>query len=194
MVRSVSRERGDGRGPAGVSLAFNGRPPRDFTGGQFRFKSTRSDTGATDADLRRTIEDGLPATAMPYFGDLLAREEIDRLITVVRSFARTPLLVADPIDLGREPPSTPEARERGQRLYAELGCAACHGAGGDGRGPAAPDLCNDDGSVARPTDLRRPWALRGGSEARDIALRLASGLAGTPMPWASPGIPNFTHE
>jgi mono/diheme cytochrome c family protein len=67
-------------------------------------------------------------------------------------------------------------------MYEDLGCAVCHGENADGRGRSVADLRNDDGSPARPVDLRRPWSFRGGSEPRDVVLRLVTGLAGTPMP------------
>lgn len=173
---------GDGKGPAGVALAFNGRPPRDFTRGRFRYQSTPSRTAPSDDDLRRTIRRGLPGTAMPGFADLLAPGEIDALIAVVRGFAKDGPATGVPIDPGPEPPDGPESRERGKRMYADLGCAACHGDNADGRGRSVEALRNDDGSAARPVDLRRPWAFRGGAEPRDVVLRLATGLAGTPMP------------
>ena len=173
---------GDGKGPAGVALAFNGRPPRDFTKGHFRFKSTPSGAAASDDDLRRTILHGLPGTAMPYFSDLIAPEDVGKLVQVIRGFAEEAPPAAQPIDLGEEPSDGPESHARGAELYDDLGCAVCHGKEADGRGRSVADLRNDDGSRARPVDLRRPWTFRGGSAARDVAMRLATGLAGTPMP------------
>ncbi|MGH7805604.1 MAG: c-type cytochrome, partial [Candidatus Binatia bacterium] len=173
---------GDGKGQAGVALAFNGRPPRDFTRGRFRFQSTPTGAAPTDDDLRRTIGLGLPATAMPGFADLLAADEIDALVKTVRAFAKEPLPEAPPIDLGQPPADDAESRARGQRLYGDLGCAVCHGESADGRGRSVADLRNEDGSAARPVDLRRPWGFRGGGTAADVVLRLATGLAGTPMP------------
>src|SRR4029077_7850874 len=39
-----------------------------------------------------------------------------------------------------------------------------------------------DGSSIRPADLARPWTFKGGPTASDVAMRLATGLGGTPMP------------
>jgi len=175
-------ERGDGRGPAAAALALNGRPPRDFTRGLYRFKSTPTGRAPTDDDLRRTILRGIPGTSMPYFADLLRPDEVDRLIGVLRSFARSPLPAGAPIDPGAPPPDTPERRARGAALYETLGCPACHGVSGAGDGVAAPALRNEDGTRAVPTDLRRPWTFGGGDAPADVVLRLATGLAGTPMP------------
>jgi mono/diheme cytochrome c family protein len=167
-------ERGDGRGAAAVALAFNGTAPRDFTTGLFKFKSTPDASPPADADLRRVIRDGLPGTAMPYFADLLAEDEIARLAAVVRSFGPARAAAA-PIDLGPPFPDGPDVRQRGAALYAALGCPSCH----DGE---ASDLRNADGSPAVPADLTHPWTFRGGGAASDVAMRLATGIAGTPMP------------
>jgi len=174
-------ESGDGRGPAAAALAFNGRPPRDFTSGLFRFKSTPPGSPPSDADLARTIGGGLPGTSMPYFKDLLGADEIRALAARVRCFAGLPEATAG-IDLGEEIPDSEDARNRGAELYRDLGCASCHGADGRGKALDAPSLQNADGSTANPTDLTRPWRFRGGSTVRDVALRLATGLDGTPMP------------
>ncbi|MGH7899576.1 MAG: c-type cytochrome [Candidatus Binatia bacterium] len=173
---------GDGSGPAAVALAFNGRPARDFRSGEFKFKSTAPGEPPAEGDLERTIAEGLPGTAMPYFKDVLSHSEIRALAADVRGFAsssdRPP---GKPVELGEPPPDDPEVLERGARLYLALGCPECHGADGTG-GPEVDDLVNADGTRAIPTDLTRPWRFRGGGDERAVALRLASGIAGTPMP------------
>jgi mono/diheme cytochrome c family protein len=58
---------GDGRGPAAAALVLNGRPPRDFTTGRFRWTTVPSGTAPPASDLARTIQHGLPETSMPYF-------------------------------------------------------------------------------------------------------------------------------
>ncbi len=174
-------ERGDGGGPAAPALALNGQRPRDFTAGRFRVTSVPSGQAPTDADLARSIARGLPGTSMPYFDDLLAPDEIAGLVTVVRGFApaRPP---GSPVDLGAPTPDIPESRARGGTRYEEFGCATCHGASGRGDGPSAAQLRSSDGDPLRPTDLTRPWTFKGGAEPGDIAMRLAVGLGGTPMP------------
>jgi len=175
-------ERGDGRGPASAALALNGRPPRDFTTGGFRWTSVPSGTAPTVDDLARTIRAGVPETSMPAFGDLLSRDEVDALVAVVRGFDALPRPAGVPIDLGAESLADDASLGRGKRAYRELGCSECHGASGRGDGPAASQLRAADGSVLPPADLTRPWAFRGGGTARDVATRLAVGIAGTPMP------------
>ena len=60
---------GRGDGPAGALLT---PPPRDFTSGVYKFRSTPSGTLPTESDVFRTISRGLPGTAMPPFADLLS--------------------------------------------------------------------------------------------------------------------------
>ena len=176
-------ERGDGRGPAAASLVLNGRPPRDFIEARYKISSVRPGEGAADADLERTIAKGLQATSMPYFGDLLSAEEIRGLVAVVREFAANPRTPGTPMDLGPPPENTAEGRARGGDLYKTLACWTCHGDGGRGDGPTGDyALRNDDGTLARPADLTRPWTFLGGSEPADIAMRVAAGVGGTPMP------------
>jgi mono/diheme cytochrome c family protein len=168
-------ERGDGRGPAAGALALNARPPRDFTAGAFHFTSTPPGYAPTEADLVRTIAKGIPGTSMPWFEDLLAPDEMRRLAAVVQSFATTPRPAADPIDLGPPPADDAASRARGALLYLALGCPACHDE------PARREV--------RAADLTRPWTFRGGAEARDVALRVAAGIAGTAMPAYPDAVP-----
>jgi mono/diheme cytochrome c family protein len=161
-------ERGDGRGPAAVALALNGRSPRDFTAGAFQFVSTPPGSAPAEADLVRTIAKGVPGTSMPWFEDLLGTAEMGRLAAVVQSLVTIPRPPADPIDLGTPVPDDPDSRARGALLSLALGCPACHDE------PARQDV--------GAADLTRPWAFRGGAEPRDVALRVATGLAGTAMP------------
>ena len=79
---------GDGMGPVSALLAPY---PRDFRRGSFKFKSTPIGKKPTHADLVRTLENGLPGTAMPAFGTLkLSKEfaeDIDALAQYVRFLA-----------------------------------------------------------------------------------------------------------
>jgi mono/diheme cytochrome c family protein len=175
-------DQGDGKGPASAALAFNGAPPRDFTAGRFKVTSVRSGTAPTDDDLVSTIATGMPGTSMPAFDDLLTGDEIRRLAGVVRSFATTPRSIGTPLDLGAPPPDDDASRARGAVLYRELGCPTCHGDRGRGDGPSASQLRASDGSRIAAADLTRPWTFKGGGTPGDVAMRLAAGIGGTPMP------------
>jgi mono/diheme cytochrome c family protein len=74
---------GDGAGP---TAAFLNPYPRDFRMGKFKFKSTPLGSKPTHDDLRKTLIDGIPDTAMPSFR-LLADDEIDALVNYVRYLA-----------------------------------------------------------------------------------------------------------
>jgi mono/diheme cytochrome c family protein len=71
---------GDGRGPtAGILNPY----PRDYRSGVFKFKSTYTASQPTDEDLRKTVLDGIPGTAMPAF-TLLPPDEVDALVEYVK--------------------------------------------------------------------------------------------------------------
>ena len=71
---------GDGDGPTAAILDPY---PRDYRPGIFKFKSTFSGSQPTDADLERTVHDGIPGTAMPSFA-LIPRDEQLALVEYVK--------------------------------------------------------------------------------------------------------------
>jgi mono/diheme cytochrome c family protein len=75
---------GRGNGPAAPSLIPR---PRDFTLGLFKYKSTLPGQPPTDADLERVVAEGLPASAMPYFKDVLSDSEIRAVVAQVKQFS-----------------------------------------------------------------------------------------------------------
>jgi mono/diheme cytochrome c family protein len=75
---------GDGRGP---TAEFLNPYPRDFRMGKFKFKSTPLGIPPTDADLEKTLVDGIPGTAMPSFRVLLAGDEIKSMVNYVKYLA-----------------------------------------------------------------------------------------------------------
>jgi mono/diheme cytochrome c family protein len=71
---------GDGMGPTALFL----KPyPRDYREGWFKFKSTPSNQPPSEADLIRTVTEGIPGTAMPSF-KLLSRGQIETLVEYVK--------------------------------------------------------------------------------------------------------------
>ncbi len=168
---------GRGNGPAAPSMIPR---PRDFTVGQFKYKSTPAGQPPSDEDLIRVVRDGLPASAMPYWGDLLTGAEIEAAVEHIKSLSAVfegaaPLPITVPTRTGRDPAGS---IERGRQLYTALGCAGCHGP--DGRGGGT--LKDAKGYPVLARDLTAPWTFRGGSEAEQIWLRLTTGLAPGPMP------------
>ncbi len=70
---------GDGAGP---SASLLDPYPRDFRNGVFKWKSTIAGAKPTHEDLVRTLQRGVPGTAMPSFLQL-SDEEIDALVEYV---------------------------------------------------------------------------------------------------------------
>jgi len=181
-LRECSRchgERGDGAGPQARALD---PPPRDFTQRPFKFRTTPAGQPPTTADILRTIQQGIPGTAMLSFA-FLPEEERKQIAARVLEFARLldepePQPLADP---GAAPPSTPQTIAGGRQIYADAGCASCHGADGKGDGESAPDLKDAAGRPIKPADFTA-GVFRGGSDPRDLYHRIASGVDGTPMP------------
>ena len=167
---------GQGDGPGADDLDPR---PRDLTSTDYRFRTTESGSLPSTADLRRTIQRGLPASSMPGFGDLFSDRELDELITFVQSLHdREP---AVPVAIGELPAATAESVVEGRSLYLLMGCWSCHGQDGSGSGPSAPMLTDSDGRRIRTTDFRHD-PLKGGHEPEDVVRTLVTGLNGAPMP------------
>ena len=173
---------GDGKGPAAPMLLVK---PRDFTSGQYKFRSTPNGTLPTDADLMRTITRGVNRTSMPEWSLLPERERM-ALVVYIKSFypgwkeqgAGTPIFIP-------RPPATlgsPESVARGRQLYEMLECGRCHGDAGKGDGPSAATLSPDVwGNPQKPFDFTK-GALKSGAAAEDVYRTFMTGLNGTAMP------------
>jgi mono/diheme cytochrome c family protein len=133
----------------------------------------------------------MPGSAMPSFAFL---SEADRraLVAYIKTLAvvesegevynlfklrGTPT----PIQVGTEPPDTPEVRAMGHEVYAKLECWKCHGMTGRGDGPSADELRDEKGYPILPNDFTR-GIYKGGGTNRDVYLRFTTGMDGTPMP------------
>ncbi len=167
---------GRGNGPAAPSLIPR---PRDFTFGQFKYKSTPAGLPPSDADMIRAVSNGFNASAMPYFHDLLSDSDIRQVIAYIKKFSpvfdlTTPRTLAIPP--GVEPNA--ESLARGQKLFHAQGCDNCHGK--DARGGLT--LTDAKGYPVISRDLTAPWTFRGGSDPQQIWLRLTTGMAPSPMP------------
>jgi cytochrome c oxidase cbb3-type subunit 2 len=187
--RSVYRRRcaachgllGDGRGAAARFLEV---APRDFTTGVYKWRTTGSGELPTDADLLRTVRRGVPGTAMPGWDGLVPIRDMWAAVQYIKTLSprfREEQPVA-PLDL---PASVPQldaaARRRGRLVYVLLQCWTCHGITGQGDGPAAATLRDDNQQPIVAYDFTR-GQMRGGTRPIDIYRTFATGVNGTPMP------------
>jgi mono/diheme cytochrome c family protein len=167
---------GRGNGPAAPSLIPR---PRDFTRGLFKYKSTPAAQPPTDDDLVRVVTDGLQASAMPYFRDLLSVDDIREVVGYVKTLSPAFATGApQPIGIPARVPADATSLARGRALYADLGCDRCHGA--DGRRREKQRDAKDYPVVTR--DLTAPWTFAGGSDPEQVWLRLTTMSSVTPMP------------
>lgn len=184
---------GDGNGPAAVWLFPK---PRDFSAGLFKIQSTPAGFLPTDEDLFQTVTRGMPGSSMPSF--IYLKEQDRRAVTQyikhltayvnesgqrINRFdeATAKNQLGQPIPVPPEPPVTFEALTQGKELFVKLQCVTCHGETGAGDGPTAPTLKDHWGLPLPPRDFNT-GSFRGGSRGSDLYLRIATGLAGTPMP------------
>jgi mono/diheme cytochrome c family protein len=174
-------EKGDGNGIAAPLLLPK---PRDFTSGKFKIRTTPSGALPTTQDLKNIIRAGMPYTAMPAWPQF-NEQQLTQLVYYVKSFDpafANPERQAEPIEIPAAPPLSNDSIEKGKKLYADLGCARCHGDTGRTDGISAPTLKDDWGNPIRAADLTRRWTFRGGPKREEIFRAFSTGLNGTPMP------------
>jgi mono/diheme cytochrome c family protein len=174
-------EKGDGEG---IAAPFLLPKPRDFTSAKFKIRTTPSGALPTTQDLKKIIRAGMPYTAMPAWPQF-TDQQLSDLVYYVKSFAPDFAKAerqAEPIQIPAAPSLSKDSIEKGKKLYADLGCARCHGELGRTDGISAPTLKDDWGNTIRPADLTRRWTFRGGPKREDIFRAFSTGLNGTPMP------------
>jgi DMSO reductase family type II enzyme heme b subunit len=170
---------GKGDGPGAVN--FDPKP-RDFTRGLYKIRTSASGQPPTDADLFRTITDGMPGTSMPAW-NVLPEKDRWNLVAYLKTFTpaafkEAPKAAALPKEVG----SSKDSLARGKEMFEAIECNKCHGNPGRGDGPSAQELKDDWENPIRPANLTKPWTFRGGSGTKEVATRLVTGLMGTPMP------------
>jgi mono/diheme cytochrome c family protein len=151
----------------------------DFVRGQFKYKSTPGNRPPTDEDLVRVVTNGLQASAMPYFGDLLTPAEIRAVVDYIKGLSLVfahPAPAAIPVPPRVPPDATSLAR--GRDLYAAVGCGNCHGP--DGRHRERQHDARGYPVITR--DLTAPWTFAGGSDPAEVWRRLTTLSSLSPMP------------
>ncbi len=172
----------DGRGHGPGADALN-PPPRDFTRGTYKFRTTASGSVPSDEDLYRTIANGLPGTSMPGWKFILSEAQMRALVSYTKRFSGR-FETSTPVPVHTTPPvaSSPASIDKGRAAFDRLGCSACHGDGGTGAGGVTAGLKDDSGHNLDVTNLTEPWTFRGGRTAADVYMRVKAGVDGTPMP------------
>ncbi len=172
-------DEGDGLGPAAERL---NPPPRDFTLGLYKIKSSAFDADLpNDEDLFRMVRDGMPGTAMPGWSDLLSEQEIRDVIAYIKSFAELEGTPEGQVDYGTRVQTSPESIAAGDKLFhADDRCSECHGE--TGKGDAIKKLKNDNGERTWPRNLTKPWTFRASNDPKDIFARISAGIPTTQMP------------
>lgn len=174
-------ENGDGKGKGAPLLIVK---PRDFTSGTFKFKSTPTGSLPTDDDLMRTVANGLPGSAMPAY-PLVAEQERRAVIAYVKAFsdrwAKEKPQPAIAVPPAPEFVGTSDSAIKGKDVYANNGCAVCHGDEGDGKGVTAASLEDTWGNPVKPRNFKRGIFRAGGAPA-DLFRTISTGAEGSPMP------------
>ena len=171
--------KGDGKGPEADRLKTK---PRDFSTGRYKFRSTPSGSLPLDEDIFRTVTRGVRTTSM--LAQLHLSENERRAVTgYLKTFSprfKTEKAVA-PLVIPAQPRFNSQLVALGRSKYEEAGCAACHGANGQGDGASSKELKDDSGNPVLPTDLTlKPF--KSGPEPQDLFRTISTGLNGTPMP------------
>jgi DMSO reductase family type II enzyme heme b subunit len=187
-------ENGAGDGP---SAEFLNPPPRDFTSGVFKWKSTPFDEMApSDEDIAMMIKGGrahnsisgwtgMNNTAMPGWADMLSDQDVADLTAYIKKFSEMESPQKPPIDLSGKVKPSKEIIEKGRTIFKDR-CSECHGE--EGRGDATKKLKDDWGFREWPRDLTKAWTFRVNNDVAEIYTRITVGIPGTQMPsFADPG-------
>ena len=174
--------KGDGKGIVADDFVVK---PRDFTLGKFKFSTTERNSLPTDEDLKQTITNGLPTSAMPNYR-LLDEASMNGVIGYIKTFStRWETEQAQP---KYEPASIPDfvgttdSVGKGEKLFTSR-CLMCHGTKEE-----QPDVifslqwqgaeaCND---VIRPA-VFSDGTIKRGPKVEDIHMSITAGVGGSPM-------------
>ncbi len=194
--------KGGGDGPSANRLFTR---PRNFLQGTFKVRTTDSGELPFEADLIKTVKNGLPGSAMPPWGEVLSDQEITAVVNFVktlvedRSFDDTEDEELNPMEFGTMPWSTDvgnssgqnlflnvpqEAIDQGKEVFIKNKCFECHG--GEGRGDGNPTMKDDWGFPIVAADWQQCWNFRGSRRQHydpfNVVRTVSTGLNGTPMP------------
>lgn len=170
-------------GADGPAASFLIPPPRDFTLGMYKYKTSEPKAEIVrDEDLFREITNGMPGTGMPAWNDILSEQDRWDVVAYIKSLTDMFGKNANPpqIDLSKKIKSSAESIELGKKAFQTAKCFECHGQ--LGKGDLTKKLKEDSGIRVWPRNLTKPWTFRGGYTAEDIYARVSNGIPNTPMP------------
>lgn len=174
--------KGDGKGEVVGDFIVK---PRDFTLGMFKFSTTERNSLPTDEDLKNTISNGLPTSAMPNYR-LLDDASKDAVIAYIKTLSeRWQTEQAQPKYKPASIPDfvgTPGSVTKGETLFT-VRCLMCHGMKKE-----QPDVVFSlqwQGAEAC-SDTIRPavfsyGSIKRGPKVEDIHMSITAGVGGTPM-------------
>ena len=187
---------GGGDGPSADRLFTR---PRNFIQGTFKIRTTDSGELPMEADLIKTVKNGLAGSAMPAWGEFLSNDEIVAVVNFVKTlvqdrdfndtedeevfvqdFGTNPWGTTGPYHLG-----IPQADiDAGKAIFTKNKCFECHG--GEGRGDGNPTMKDDWGFPIVAADWQQCWNFRGSRRESfdpfNVVRTVSTGLNGTPMP------------
>ena len=170
-------KRGDGRGWVAPSLPI---PPRDFTSGVYKLRSTPTGSIPTDEDLFATISRGMHGTPMMSWRGLPEDERwalVGHLKAYSVRFAQE--RPAPALAVPAEPPSSGAFVVEGARLWGARAMWRVPRRRRRPRAVVSLSRRTRGGTSACETSAGREFMR--GSSARDIYLTLRTGMDGTPM-------------
>lgn len=168
---------GMGDGPDGANVDPK---PRDFTSGIFKYKTANyKEMFPFDWDLFQTISDGLGGTAMPPWQGKLSEKEIWDVIAYIKTFGGIDGEAKEKVSYTGHVRPSADSISKGREFFLDR-CAECHG--DEGRGNTSKRLKDDWGNAIWPRDFTKGYTFRIGNSPREIYTRIATGIAGTPMP------------
>lgn len=174
--------KGDGKGEAAAFLVPR---PRNFVKANFKLRSTPPGHLPTDVDLFRAVSMGLSGTPMPPWRVNLSDEDrwavVEYIKTFSPRFSNTNEDRHTVVSLGAPPPRNEVSLAAGKALFTKMACINCHGASGQGDGPSAVGLVDDNQMRIRPRNFTKPAAFKSGYSTQEIARTVLTGFNGTPM-------------
>ena len=177
--------KGDG---LGISAKRFAQRPTDFTKGTYKLQSTLSGSPASDlpldADLERTVRQGMSSTEMPAFEGLLSPAGTRAVVQYIKTFsprfadpqAPAPETAMAKLPESRPSPASEQSVAAGKAVYQSKACTDCHGETGEGNA----DEKDKWGFPVRLVSFRGGMFKSGPSDL-DLFRSITTGMRGTSM-------------